>query len=415
MYFSFHHGSESVWNSLYDVTLIVYLLTVGMFVWGFIGAPRGTLFKVAMWANFLCLVISLVEVNNLLVPFIGFRRNILLGNVTCVALMTLVEICILARLGISAIRGNRNAQLLFIPLTLAWSISLLAWLSNMFSALGWMKTSWSFGALRLGQATVGWYDIFNWFSIASMGLILALRFAASARREQRLSSEMETARRVQEQLVPVELPATQHFKFEAAYRPASEVGGDLYQVYPRADGSVMVLMGDVSGKGLKAAMLGTLLVGSAGTLAQEELTPAEMLARLNRRLTGHTDGGFVTCLCCVIDPDGRLTLSNAGHLAPYRNGEEVPCASGLPLGLVAGAEYDETGMQLNEGDTVTFLSDGVVEARNAEGELFGFSRTREVSGLSAEKIAAAAQGFGQDDDISVLTLSFSPAKVVAHA
>jgi serine phosphatase RsbU (regulator of sigma subunit) len=93
----------------------------------------------------------------------------------------------------------------------------------------------------------------------------------------------------------------------------------------------------------------------------------------------------------------------------------VPCASGLPLGLIAGAEYHETGIQLNEGDTVTFLSDGVVEARNAEGELFGFSRTRKVSGLSAEKIATAAQGFGQDDDISVLTLSFSPAKVVAYA
>jgi serine phosphatase RsbU (regulator of sigma subunit) len=147
----------------------------------------------------------------------------------------------------------------------------------------------------------------------------------------------------------------------------------------------------------------------------EELPPAQMLGRLNRRLAGHTDGGLVTCLCCLIDPDGRLTLGNAGHLAPYRNGEEMPCASGLPLGLVAGAEYDETGIQLDEGDTVTFLSDGVVEARNAEGELFGFSRTREVSRLSAEKIAAAAQGFGQDDDISVLTLSFSPAKVVAHA
>ena len=92
----------------------------------------------------------------------------------------------------------------------------------------------------------------------------------------------------------------------------------------------------------------------------------------------------------------------------------MPCASGLPLGLLSGAEYDEPGMQLNDGDTVTFLSDCVVEARNAEGELFGFSRTREVSRLSAAKIAAAAQGFGQDDDISVLTLSFSPAKVVAH-
>jgi serine phosphatase RsbU (regulator of sigma subunit) len=107
----------------------------------------------------------------------------------------------------------------------------------------------------------------------------------------------------------------------------------------------MVLVGDVSGKGLKAAMLGTLLVGAANALTKENLTPAQMLARLNESLYGRTDGGFSTCLCCVIEPDGRLTLSNAGHLVPYRNGQEVVCASGLPLGLVVGAEYAETELQ----------------------------------------------------------------------
>jgi phosphoserine phosphatase RsbU/P len=412
-YLEFHHGSYSVLNSFSDTSGTIGIFAVAMFFWAFIGTPRGALFKLAMLANALCLMIALVEVNNLLVPSLGDRRNFLLGNVICGALTAIVLICILARLGISAVRGNRNAQLLLIPAVFLWSIGMLRFLSYTFSSVGWMKTSWSFNALQLGQVTVGWADIFNWLSYVSMGLILVLRFAASARREQRLSSEMETARRVQEQLVPVELPATDHFHFEAAYRPASEVGGDLYQVYPRADGSVMVLMGDVSGHGLKAAMLGTLLVGSAGTLAQEELTPAQMLARLNRRLTGHTDGGFVTCLCCLIDADGRLTLSNAGHLAPYRNGEEVSCGSGLPLGLVSGAEYDETATQLDDGDTVTFLSDGVVEARNAEGELFGFERARAVSAQRACAIADQAAAFGQEDDISVLRLTLQPAHAMA--
>jgi sigma-B regulation protein RsbU (phosphoserine phosphatase) len=149
-------------------------------------------------------------------------------------------------------------------------------------------------------------------------------------------------------------------------------------------------------------------VGAAGTLAQEEPAPAEMLSRLNRRLCGSSDGGFVTCLCCLIAPDGRLILSNAGHLAPYRNGQEVDCASGLPLGLVAGAEYSETELQLGESDTLTFLSDGVVEARNAQGELFGFARAQAISAEPAQKIAAQAVAFGQEDDITVLTLTLSP-------
>jgi hypothetical protein len=411
-YLRYHHGSYSVADSLSNAFLAINFLAVSMFVWGFIGTPRNALFKVAMWANALYLVVALVISNNLR-SFLEIRSRFILGYGAAAVPLAIILICIFARMGISAVRGNRNAQLLFVPITLGWSISFLTWLSVFFFTYGWMKTYWSFNVLQLGQVTVGWYDVFTWLSTASMGLILALRFAASARREQRLSSEMETARRVQEQLVPVELPATQAFQFEAAYRPASEVGGDLYQVYPRADGSVMVLMGDVSGKGLKAAMLGTLLVGAANALAKEKLTPALMLSRLNESLYGQTDGGFVTCLCCLIASDGALTLSNAGHLAPYCNGEEVPCASGLPLGLVAGAEYDETGTQLNEGDTVTFLSDGVVEARNAEGELFGFERTRAVSGQRARSIADQAAAFGQEDDISVLRLTLQPAHVIA--
>jgi hypothetical protein len=408
-FLQFHHAPLSYESSLWDaVGAVVFFATV-MYVWQFIEARRGGLFRTAMALTALFALVSQLLVYNVLGDLLGSRRlGFFVGEGACLVLLQAFVILLFARMGISARQGNRNAQLLLIPFTLGWILFLLGRLSWALSLAGVMKP-WTFTAMQLGQVTVTWLYIFNWLSVASMGLILILRFVRSAEQEQRLSGEMETARRVQAQLVPAELPGTEHFRFEAVYKAASEVGGDLYQVYPRADGPVMVLMGDVSGKGLKAAMLGTLVVGASGGFAQDEPTPSEMLLRLNRRLCGSSDGGFVTCLCCLIAPDGRLTISNAGHLAPYRNGQEVVCASGLPLGLVAGAEYAETELQLGEGDTLTFLSDGVVEARNAQGELFGFDRARAISAEPAEKIAEQAVAFGQDDDISVLKLTLAPA------
>jgi phosphoserine phosphatase RsbU/P len=107
-------------------------------------------------------------------------------------------------------------------------------------------------------------------------------------------------------------------------------------------------------------------------------------------------------------------LANAGHLPPYRAGEELPSVSALPLGI-GGSEdgwYEEISFDLQPADTLTFLSDGVVEARSLSGELFGFDRAREISDRSAEEIARAAQDFGQEDDITVLTLTFAPAEVL---
>jgi serine phosphatase RsbU (regulator of sigma subunit) len=138
-----------------------------------------------------------------------------------------------------------------------------------------------------------------------------------------------------------------------------------------------------------------------------------MLTRLNECLAGRTDGGFVTCVCALITPDGLLTLANAGHLSPYRNGVEVACEPGLPLGIVRNADYGEVSLQLGAGDTLTFISDGVVEARSAQGELFGFERTLQISGLSARRIAEAAAQFGQEDDITVLSISYPAAVAMA--
>jgi len=107
----------------------------------------------------------------------------------------------------------------------------------------------------------------------------------------------------------------------------------------------------------------------------------------------------------VVTPGGEIRMANAGHLAPYRNGSEVAVQSGLPLGLTTGIEYGEVSLRLSAGDRLTFLSDGVVEAQNASGELFGFERTQAISDESASEIAHAAQAFGQIDDITVLTLA----------
>ena len=121
------------------------------------------------------------------------------------------------------------------------------------------------------------------------------------------------------------------------------------------------------------------------------------------------DAGFVTCLCARIGADGNLIFANAGHLAPYRNGEEIQLESGLPLGIAPDATYCEITIRLAPNEQLTFLSDGVVEARNAQGELFGFERTATISIQSADAIAQAAKQFGQDDDITVLTLTRLPA------
>lgn len=229
-----------------------------------------------------------------------------------------------------------------------------------------------------------------------------------------LRIEIAAARELQQQLVPLALPTVAGLELEAAYLPAQEVGGDFYQVMEQSDGAALILVGDVSGKGLKAAMTGVLTIGAARVLAGDSLGPAALLTRLNQEMTRSSKEGFVTCVCARVAQDGTLTLANAGHLAPYRNGEEMPVESGLPLGIAAGVEYTEITLRLAQGDSLTFLSDGVVEAQNAAGELFGFARTEALATKRAEEIAHAAKAFGQADDITVLTLAFVPVPAALH-
>ena len=232
-----------------------------------------------------------------------------------------------------------------------------------------------------------------------MTIVMNQRSARLLGERQRMSGELASAAEVQSLLLTSLPAAGDLFRIEPVYLPASEVGGDFYQILERADGARVVLVGDVSGKGLKAAMLVSVCVGILRR--EESSSPGEILTALNRGLAGRTGGGFVTCCCARFDADGNVTIANAGHPSPYCDGREVAVEGGLPLGIVPGVEYAEF---VTRGEQFTFVSDGVVEAANAAGELFGFDRTREMSGKSAAEIATAAKAWGQNDDITVVTV-----------
>jgi len=250
------------------------------------------------------------------------------------------------------------------------------------------------------------------FAVANVCLVAAGTLVAQAlrafARSSRLASELEAAREIQQRLVPASLPAVAGYRIAAAFLPANEVGGDFYQVIPLASGTTLIVIGDVSGKGLKAAMTGTLAIGALRTLAGENLGPADLLTRLNRQIVAAQNGGFVTCLCLRVNANGEATVANAGHLAPYLDGIELALENCLPLGLTSDSAYAETSLGLKPGAQLTLLTDGVVEAQSPVRELFGFDRTAAISTESAQNIARAASTFGQEDDITVLTLAYAP-------
>ena len=193
------------------------------------------------------------------------------------------------------------------------------------------------------------------------------------------AAELEAARVVQQVLIPEEIPNVPGFRIESIYKPAGQVGGDFSRFFPTTKGGVLIVIGDVSGKGMPAAMTVSLLVGTIRTLAHYTQSPAEILAAMNQRMLGRSRGGFTTCLALHVTGDGELFAANAGHLAPYRNGEELPIESGLPLGLSAGSAYAVAKFRLDPGSRFTLLTDGVVEARKPSGELFGFERTAAIA------------------------------------
>ena len=264
------------------------------------------------------------------------------------------------------------------------------------------------GPIEFGIGTVA-YTVF----LGSLVAVILYRFIRVSEVEQRNDAEISAARSVQALLIPTQLPSNRNFMLESAYLPVNGVGGDFFQVLPLKDDSFLIVVGDVSGKGLQAAMNSSTLVGALRNELSHD--PATVLDHLNHVLLGavsspgavpdlDTPPCFATCLCARIYPDGALTIANAGHLSPYRDGRELELPPGLPLGVVADTHYEKAAFQLSQGDRLVFLSDGVVEARDQHGELFGFERTQQVSHESARYIAQTARHFGQTDDITVVSL-----------
>jgi hypothetical protein len=250
--------------------------------------------------------------------------------------------------------------------------------------------------------------------LAMLG-VLGLRFARSRRDEEHAQNEIQSARSVQQVLIPEEIPPIPGFRIDCIYQPAGQVGGDFFQILRTSNDGALVVIGDVSGKGMPAAMAVSLLVGTVRTLAHYTQSPGEILTAMNQRMLGRSKDGFTTCLVLRLDPDGTATVANAGHLAPYLGCTEIPVESGLPLGLAAQAEYAESSFHLDTGGEITLVTDGVAEARAKTGELFGFERTASIAILSAAHIAATAQAFGQQDDITVLKIRRLPVSEPALA
>jgi len=398
----------SVTFALGDAALLALPLYIAenLFLWRFLRARLDWLF----WA---VVLLNIVAASCYALAFHAYFP-LPAGQAVFTAADVLVFALVIARVLLSLRAGSFDARLLLLPIILQGVEVCIDGARQAIYYAGLSHTSTPLILWSNGIVEVDWSNLFDLLNLVAIAAVLILRFTHSAQEEKRLATELASARAVQDRLVPAQLPLLPGLHLDAAYLPAAEVGGDFYQVFPQSDGCVLVIIGDVSGKGLKAAMTGTLVLGALRSLAQEGQSPAQVLCRLNAQLAESSDGGFVTCLCARLGADGKLTLANAGHLPPYRNGEEVSFNSGLPLGVTPNTTYAESTLTLNPGDSLTFLSDGVVEAQSPGGELFGFDRTCAVAARSAEEIANAAQTFGQQDDITVLTLTFAPAEVV-HA
>lgn len=279
--------------------------------------------------------------------------------------------------------------------------------------------------LRAGQRTVGIIALASdapdaSYSAADLKLLntIALQTAAAiansilcaemvdaARARAAFAAELHAASTVQQLLLQSASRPTPGFQVESVYLPASEVGGDFFFVSSAPDGSLVAIVGDVSGKGLTAAMRVAMILGALRRETSHD--PAEILLGLNNALIAQGQLGFTTACCIRVSLSGEYTVSNAGHIAPYLSGRELETPPALPLGLVLDQTYDQTRGHLRSGERLVLLSDGVPEARSNAGELYGFERLSTLSLLAAQDIAEAAKHFGQEDDITVLTLAFA--------
>ncbi|MGC1423699.1 MAG: SpoIIE family protein phosphatase [Terracidiphilus sp.] len=241
-------------------------------------------------------------------------------------------------------------------------------------------------------------------SLIIITILLMRRFLQSLKLRQQWEAEIDQARQIQQLLIPEAIPTIPGYVLETEYKPAQQVGGDFFQIIPDGHGGVLILLGDVTGKGLQAGMQVALIVGAIRTTVETSHEPHVVLESLNRRLCGRGQS-YATCVAMHVARDGKTTIANAGHIAPYLNGKELNMAGNLPLGLNASVTFDQETLHLKQKDRLLVITDGVIEAKNAKNELFGFNRARSISHLPAAFIVKAAEIFGQEDDITVVSIS----------
>jgi sigma-B regulation protein RsbU (phosphoserine phosphatase) len=306
------------------------------------------------------------------------------------------------------LRGNLDARLLLIPALLDLGYYLADNLAIVLAQAGWTTMPRVLELpLPLPPFTMQTGILLHLFFLLAMLVFLIRRFMLARRQEERMAGELEAARQVQLVLLPDHLDQCPGFTVECVYQPAEQVGGDFFQQIGDGQGGMTIVVGDVSGKGLPAAMMVSVLVGAIRAEAAHNADPAALLRSLNDLTMGRSQSGFTTCLAAHINAQGRLTLANAGHLPPYLNGRELSIPGSLPLGILPSNRYESAAFDLLPGDRLTFVSDGVVEAQAKSGELFGFDRTCSISCGPATVIAETARLFGQSDDITVVTVEFS--------
>ncbi len=395
-------GSSAHLDSLWFAAIYFQLFLVSAYLYfefliAFLGLRRRWYIWILRWSSPLLLGVA----PTLLMVGHSALVGVLLAAVALFAVLWIIgwTIFVFLTLIVATIRRNFEAGLLLIPLVLSMVGMMEPLLIAAITSMG-HENYRSPLTLQAGPVPIHFAAIADFVGILVIVLIIFVRFLRINRDQERASSELAAARSVQELMIPHENLHTPGFEVESIYTPANEVGGDFFHVQSTGDGGLLVVLGDVAGKGLRAAMNVSMLMGALRRTS--DFSPGRILESLNRVLVG--GDSFTTCQAVWFKGDGEVILANAGHLPPYLNSQEVALPGGLPLGFVPEVEYEEVHVYLHPGDRLLLMSDGVVEARSSSGELFGFDRVYNLANQSAFYIADAAKNFGQEDDITVLTV-----------
>lgn len=395
-----HAMPMSWWRACQLISVLYIYFFVRMFC-SFFGHRVGRKLEAAA-------VLAMVGAGYSYLQFMPGDRNYLLQLLAYTPFFILCAV-VLPSVLIPHIRhGKYLESVLLIPLALADLDLLLQWiLLAAYLIPAWRMPAIRWSAILLpdaGPFTVDVFAVIRVLQMGSLALIILLRSNRMSRQQAVIETELGNARELQQVILPGFAESVPGFKIESVYQPARELGGDFFQILRTKGDGVLLVIGDVAGKGLPAALPVSILIGAIRTLAEEMLAPEMILFRLNEALIGRTRGGFSTALVAEIARDGGVTIANAGHLPPFLDGRDVEIAGALPLGVVSGVIYESSRFQLSAGSRLTFCTDGVSEAQDKELGLFGFDRAREISTRPAAEIAEAARTHGQEDDITVVTI-----------